>query len=667
MRRFLFLIYILTASALMAVGIPTTSYIYDSDGDVQPMPDAFYAQSVMRSADGQEYTDLFVHDDCLYVLCSDGRIVTDQGGEVVLLERSGEPYPFLSARGLFIDDDSYYIADFEAMKVVRFDRSTLIVDLEISKPGGVYDNSVPFTPESLVVDRAGNIYVLVPDLYYGSVLFDSDGRFIGYFGANPTELTVAQRLDQSWKRLLNRTQRDAMERFIPVAYSSFDIDEEDFIYTCSFSIEDETRKIRKINPSGNGLLDDSGKVFGDIIPDDEQATGLVNQTRFVDIDIDNGIIAALDGGRGRVFIYDDDGELLSVFGGLGTQVGTFSDPVALEQIDNRIFVLDRADSSITVFQTTLFGDALLTATRLYSDGLYDEAYPYWREVARLAPDFELAALGLGKAEMQDGDMEAAFSHLRASNDKEQYSLAFEQSRLSFIRANFTPLALLVILIIVLFKFVKRHRGLEFRPGERMLLHIQAFCHPSQMLWQMKKRREYSLLFPTAVYLLYFVLAIAGYFATGFIFNENDPDDFNILLEISSTIGLVVAWTVVNWAVSTISDGKGTIKEIYSSLAYAFIPIIVADAVNLVLSHVLTLDEGVFMTWIVMASRIYAAAMLFIIDGTIHEYDAGRCLKNVFLTVIGIVFVVFLVFLAMVLFENTANIFSIIYNELVLRR
>lgn len=120
----------------MAVGIPTTSYIYDSDGDVQPMPDAFYAQSVMRSVDGQEYTDLFVHDDCLYVLCSDGRIVTDQGGEVVLLERSGEPYPFLSARGLFIDDDSYYIADFEAMKVVRFDRSTLIVDLEISKPGG---------------------------------------------------------------------------------------------------------------------------------------------------------------------------------------------------------------------------------------------------------------------------------------------------------------------------------------------------------------------------------------------------------------------------------------------------------------------------------------------------------------------------------------------------
>ena len=48
----------------------------------------------------------------------------------------------------------------------------------------------------------------------------------------------------------------------------------------------------------------------------------------------------LDRRRGRIFTYDHEGNLLYIFGGLGTQAGTFVTPVAIENIGNTIIVLD---------------------------------------------------------------------------------------------------------------------------------------------------------------------------------------------------------------------------------------------------------------------------------------------------------------------------------------
>ena len=663
------LIMTLILVPLFANQVPTDSYIYNSDGKSVETPPSFRFDRVIYPENSKSsFSDLFIYDNTLFVLeKGNGTLITEDGERLGFYTDLGEPWLFGEVSGLFIGEECIYIADSLNASVAVFDRESRRNILLISDPDtsdvGV---SFSFIPSKVIADKAGNIYVLVRDMYYGALMFSSSGEFVGFYGANPMELSLKQKLDQSWKKLMNREQRDAMERFVPVAYSSFDIDEENFVYTCSYDITDESMKIRRINPSGKGRYDGKGLVFGDVIPPKESVEGLENTSHFVDVDISNDILYALDAARGRIFVYDESGSLITVLAGKGTQKGTFTNSVAIESDDERIYVLDGSDSSITVVKKTFYGENLFSALSLYREGLYVEALPYINEVLRIAPELEIAHLMKGKAYQKLGDNKSALDELKLSGDREQYSTIFEKIRLSFARENLGYIMLAIIIVLVIYMILRKRYGVLFRlPGYVSYL-IAPLFHPFDLMWERKKKKTFSYLFATILLLLYFLFDILAYFSTGYAFNKNNAKEFNILLSIMNTAGAFLLFVTVNWLLSTISEGNGTYKEIYCASSYALIPLLFSNALNLILSHVLSLKEGVFMTWIESFAFVWAFCILFASISTIHEYSFSKTMKNLLMTLIGMVFALFLLFLSVVLFENTANIFSIIYNEIALR-
>ena len=83
---------------------------------------------------------------------------------------------------------------------------------------------------------------------------------------------------------------------------------------------------------------------------------------------ENGIYSCLDRKRGRIFTYDHEGNLLYIFGGLGTQEGTFFMPVAIEDIGGSLVVLDATGASIVCFEETEYGRLINDAVALRYDG-----------------------------------------------------------------------------------------------------------------------------------------------------------------------------------------------------------------------------------------------------------------------------------------------------------
>src|SRR5690625_7742375 len=77
---------------------------------------------------------------------------------------------------------------------------------------------------------------------------------------------------------------------------------------------------------------------------------------FVDIDVNEyGVYSALDYKRGRVFTYDEDGNLLYIFGQIGEQRGTFRSPVASARMNDDMHVLDKGFNWLTRVEPTQFG------------------------------------------------------------------------------------------------------------------------------------------------------------------------------------------------------------------------------------------------------------------------------------------------------------------------
>ena len=76
-------------------------------------------------------------------------------------------------------------------------------------------------------------------------------------------------------------------------------------------------------------------------------------------------IYAVDRAYGRIFERDRNGNLISVFGALGNQEGTFKQPSAIALLNGDVLVLDTGKSSVTVFEpscTRLCNSTMLVNT-----------------------------------------------------------------------------------------------------------------------------------------------------------------------------------------------------------------------------------------------------------------------------------------------------------------
>ena len=156
-----------------------------------------------------------------------------------------------------------------------------------------------------------------------------------------------------------------MRLFIPTEFSNLDIDGKGFVYATNIDVGPK-EPIKRLNPSGEDVLKRFGyfPVAGDIY-----YRRTVGPSKFVDIKVlGDGIYSALDSTQGRVFTYDESGNLLYVYGGIGNQLGVFKTPAAIERLGDRQLVLDRGKASIVMFEPTEFGKQVNLAVRHHYRG-----------------------------------------------------------------------------------------------------------------------------------------------------------------------------------------------------------------------------------------------------------------------------------------------------------
>ena len=148
-------------------------------------------------------------------------------------------------------------------------------------------------------------------------------------------------------------------------------------------------------PSGVDILRSKGgfSAEGDIgtLP-----TGsLPGSSIFVDVAAgDGGMFSALDSKRGRIFTYDKDGNLLFVFGGLGSQRSNFRTPSAIGLMGKRMLVLDRDNNRLSIFSRQTMEVDSEAVVSLY-EGKADQATAAWEKVLQLNGNFEVAYIGIG--------------------------------------------------------------------------------------------------------------------------------------------------------------------------------------------------------------------------------------------------------------------------------
>ena len=365
-------------------------------------------------------------------------------------EAEGAAQTFSAPSGVAISEKHrLYIADSLNRRIVVLEPDGAFVKYVKNPQSEVLDEGYVFTPLRVSVDYADRVYVIAQNMFQGIMVFSEEGVFTGFFGTISVKISLWEKF---WRKLATKEERGKQQLFIPTEFTGIDVDDEGFVYA-SNKDTDGLQAVRRLNPKGEDVIRrgphanlGGDRVFGSV-------GNYAGPSQIVDVVYrGHGTYSLLDSRRGRIFTYDHEGNLLYIFGGIGSQAGTFLTPTAIEQLGSRLLVLDSQQGNLTVFAQTEYGSLINRAVALRFDGDETQAVPLWQEVLRLDEINELANTGIGKAYLSAGDNENAMLYLRRGMNREYYSVAFKRWRnerlrnnISFILSGVVAAAVLAVL------------------------------------------------------------------------------------------------------------------------------------------------------------------------------------------------------------------------------
>lgn len=618
--------------------------------------------------DFTEITNIAADEKYIYILDSASRIVIlDKNYKLIReigLINGTESYE--NAKSIYVyKDGTIYICDTSSHRILHITSKGKLIETITLPDSQLIPDDFNFLPTHIVRDDYGYLYVLSDGSYYGALLYDPNGDFVGFYGANTVAASFSGVLTNIKNRLFpNNEKLSKTTQKLPFCFVDLDIDKEGFVYTCNgfTSNSDRKGKIRKLSPGvGSDILGSSNVVFTDYDTPTYTIQGQnFERHNIIDIAVDsNGFIYSLELTYGKIFVYDNDCRILNVFGGgmgEGTQLGSFVTVSGMSLIDNgeKILVSDSQTNKITVFEITDYGREVKRLISLTADGDYKQAKSGWIKILSEDKNFQPAYSGLAKAYLSEKDYESAIECAELGYDRETYAIAFEILRKDFIDDNFLWIFGVAILIIVGFIaliVISNKKKLVFIKNKNLSFMLSTSIHPSNNFTDVKEKKMGSVPLCILLVAVFYVVTVLQTLAGGFMFTVYDPASFNSIWVFVRTVGLVILWVVANWMVCTLLGGKGKLREIIVVTCYSLLPIIVEKIIRLVLTNILLPTEAAFLGILDTVAILYFGLMMIIGLIKIHDFSFGRFVGTTVLSVAGIAAIVFLIIMIVILVQQ----------------
>ncbi len=586
-------------------------------------------------------------------------VVTNKDGE--LLNEIGKGV-LQSPEGVFVTEDkTLYVADKTLAAIIVYNAEGNEIK-RYTKPNSPLYGNTNYMPIKVAVDNGGTMYIVSEGNTNGIIQITDDGQFLGYFGTNASNISVAQRI----KKIIYGDSAKG-NAVLPTSIKNVAIDEKGLIYTLTQGT-DTVQPLKKLNKAGVNMTET------DVAPENGISVAVGQY---------ENIFVATE--SGRIFEYNSEGSLLFLFGGADDgnyRVGLFGtiSAIATDKSD-QIYVLDNKNNEVQVFKQTEFTELLHKALVDYQKGQYTASKKPLQQVITMNSLFDYANLAMAEALYQEEDYESAMDYYRLAKEKQGYSDAYWEVRNVWLRHNIVAFVGTIIGIIVLLwalsKLDKKFRifdpwrkltkGLrENMTYKRLTFGLRYMKHPIDGAYEIKRKGMQS--YPTAIFIMIVIVAfyvINKYFC-GFLVKTARDGRYDVAQDILYIVfGLLFA-TACTYLVTAINDGEGTFKNIFCGYIYSFTPFLVIQPFIFIVSKFVTYNEYFLISFLNLVMIAMIIIALFITIKEINNYSMGETFKVIALTIFAAFIFAVMAFVLYVLFAQVVDFVVSIYREAVYR-
>lgn len=206
----------------------------------------------------------------------------------------------------------------------------------------------------------------------------------------------------------------------------------------------------------------------------------------------------------------------------------------------------------------------------------------------------------------------------------------------------------------------RHLGTTLRYS----LHV--ITHPLDGFWDLTHEKRGSIGAANVIIFAALITNILRLQFSSFLFVKVIWEYVNLIEIILGFLAPVVIGVIANWGLTTLFDGKGTMKDIYMAVGYALTPYVIIQLLMIVISNLITEQEGSIYFFLHSLSILWCGALIISAVMMIHDYTLTKTFVTLFATILGMMVIIFVLLLFFTLISDFVAYFISLYKELSFR-
>ena len=701
-------IFALAAALILVLGCmplgaitPYSTYTYSIDGFALMSPDAYVPDRQIDSA----YMGVEPAIDDPRDLVVDNNknvyIADAANNRIVVLDRyfklkfyinefvnqNGVPDALKSPSGVFVENEKIYVADSDNHRIVMFNVDGSFYKVIEEPDADVFPAGSIYKPSAIAVDKYGRIYVVSSTTYMGVIAINEDGEFQGFIGAQKVTVDALTLL---WRNFQTDKQRKLQQQYVSTEFNNITIDADGFMYVTTSAIDAGQQQaaisskagtyspVKKLNTAGSDIMKRNGFFGpgGEVNVSELTTAVITGPSKIIDAAVGpEGTWSIIDEKRSKIYTYDEDGNLLFIFGDMGQQLGNIQSVEAIAYHGSDILILDKTSDNITVFRRTEYGDLLLSAIENTNNRNYDTTIDFWTEILKRNNNFDTAYIGIGKSLYRSAQYEESLEYYKSAYDTANYSESFKEIRKEWISNYILLIPLFVIVAVVLFVLfnkyaAKLNKKTQLKKGrktfwEELVYAAHLIMHPFDGFWDLKHEQRGSV----RAAFVWLALAIFTFYyqdiGTGYIFDPRQ-ESATIFMTVAA-VGLpVMLWVVANWCLTTLFDGEGSIKDIFVATCYALVPLPILIIPSVIASNFMLASEGTIINLLVSIAFVWTGLLLFFGMMVTHDYSFSKNILTSLGTIVGMAIIMFIGVLFSTLLAKIISFISSIITEITFR-